>query len=78
MTPRGPTYIFQGKVVLCLTRWSPKGSVTLKSIVDILANLDHIRVFNCTDVKNPFLFLDGHGSWFELPFLKYVVNKVYE
>jgi len=75
---RGPTCIFPGKVVPNLTRWSPKGSVTLKILVDILATLDHIGVFGRLAGRKPFLLLDGHSSQFELPFLRYVINKVHK
>ena len=46
--------------------------------MDILATLDHIEVFDHFSGQNPFLLLDGHGSQFELLFLRYVVNKVHE
>ena len=43
--------------------------------MDILATLDHLRVFDRLLGRKPFLLLDGHGSRFELPFLKYVIDK---
>ena len=52
--------------------------VTSQIIVDVLANLDHIWVFDCLARRKPFLFFDGHGSQFELTLLRYVINKVYE
>ena len=44
--PGGPTCVFQGVEVPCLVQWSPKGSITSQILVDILATLDHLRVFN--------------------------------
>mmetsp|Transcript_12989 Transcript_12989/g.15241 ORF Transcript_12989/g.15241 Transcript_12989/m.15241 type:complete len:145 (-) Transcript_12989:100-534(-) len=60
--------IFQGKEVLCMIRWSPKGSITSEILTDILRELDHLKVFDRSGGKKPFLLLDGHGSRFELPF----------
>ena len=34
--PGGPTCSFRGKEIPCLTRWSPKGSITSQILIDIL------------------------------------------
>ena len=60
--PGGPTCTFQGKEVPCLTRWSPKGSITSDILIDILATLDRLKVFDRSNSKLHFLLLDGHGS----------------
>ena len=75
--PGGPVCAFQGGVVLFLTQWIPKGLVTSQILVNILATLDYIRVFDCLSGRNPFLLLDDHYSRFKLPFLRYIVNKVH-
>ena len=62
----------------CLTRWSPKGSITSDILIDILATLDRFKVFDRSNGKLPFLLLDGHGSRFALNFLAYVTNKEHE
>lgn len=72
--PGGPSCIFQGKTVSCLTRWSEKGSITSAILVDILATLDHIGVFDSSNGKLLFLLLDGHGSRLRLKFLQYINN----
>ena len=70
--------IFQGKLVPYLLPWSPKVLVILQILVDILATLDHIGVFDNLAGWKPFLLLDGHGCQFELLLLRYVINKVHE
>ena len=69
--PGGPSCTYQGKEVPCLTRWSPKGSITSQILVDILATIDQLGVIDRTIAK-PFLLLDGHGSRLEIPFLSYI------
>ena len=76
--PGGPTCIFQGKEVPCLTRWSEKGSITSAILVDILATLDHIGVFDRINGKLSFLLLDGHGSRLGLELLSYINNALRE
>ena len=49
--PGGCTCVFQGKEVLCMTRWSPKGSITTNILTDILRELDHLQVFDCSGGK---------------------------
>ena len=70
--PGGPAFTYQGKEVPCLTRWSPKGSITSAILVDILAALDLLDVFYRTAGDKPFLLLDGRGSRLKLSFLSYI------
>ena len=70
--PSGPECNFNGKQIPTLVRWSPSGSITSDILVDALATLDYHGVFPRTSNLKPFLLLDGHGSRFELPFLRYV------
>ena len=41
-------------------------------LFDMLRVIDGFNVFDRSDGIAPFLLLDGHGSRFELPFLKYI------
>ena len=69
--PKGPECSFGGKKVPTLVRWSLSGSVTSKILQDCLARtLDHYELFPNSGNQKPFLLLDGHGSRFEIPFLK--------
>ena len=72
--PGGPTCTFQGKEVACLTRWSPKGSITSDILIDIVSSLDYLEVFDRSNGRQPLLLLDGHGSRFALDFLRYVTH----
>ena len=75
--PGGPTCVFQGKEVPCLTRWSPKGSITAQILIDILHTLDHLGVFDRSGGRIPFLLLDGHGSRFAMEFLNYIMDPLH-
>ena len=76
--PGGPTCIFQGKEVPCLTQWSPKGSITGDILVDIVSTLDTLSVFDRSEGQKIFLLLDGHGSRFALNFVRYVTDSLHE
>ena len=76
--PGGPTCVFQGKEIPCLTRWSEKGSITAEILVEILATLDHYGVMDRSEGRRPFLLLDGHGSRFGINFLKYINDASHE
>jgi hypothetical protein len=43
-------------------------------LVEILRYIDNIGVFDRTNNDHPFLLHDGHGSRFELPFLRRFIN----
>ena len=73
--PGGPTYFFHGKEVPYLVQLSPKELITSDIIVDIVATLYHPELFDQSIRKKHHLLIDGHGSCFELPFVKYVTNK---
>jgi len=70
--------VFQGKEIPCLTRWSPKGSITAHILIDIVHTLDHLQVFNRSEGQIPFLLLDGHGSRFALDLLQYIMDPLHE
>ena len=76
--PGGPTCVFQGTEIPCLTRWSPSGSITADILVDILASMDYYGVCDRSQGRKPFLLLDGHGSRFQESFLSYVIDPRHE
>ena len=47
-------------------------------LVDIIATLDHRELFNQSTRRKHVLLIDGHGSCFKLPFVKYVTHKNHE
>ena len=47
-------------------------------LIDILAPLEHLKVFDCAEGRKPFLLVDGHGSRFVLDFIKYVNDPLHE
>ena len=78
--PGGPTCHYKGHNVPCLHRWSKKGVITTDILVDILKALNERHIFD-EDRENgvkPLLLVDGHGSRFELPFLRHISDEVYE
>ena len=70
--PGGPTCHVNGKTIPCFVRWSEKGGITSEILRSALAELDHLNVFPRRDNLNPYLLVDGHGSRFEVQFLKYI------
>ena len=78
--PGGPTCQFKGKEIPCLTRWSKKGGITSEILIAILQALDETQIFD-EDRENgvkPLLLVDGHGSRFEIPFLRYISDDAHE
>ena len=73
--PSGPECSFSGKKIPTLVRSSVNGSITSEILRDCLATLDHYKVFPRSSNLKPFLLLDGHGSRFELTFLRYVTDS---
>jgi len=72
--PDGPTCHPNGKAVETLVNFSENGSITSKILTQVLKHLDTHLCWYRTQ-STPFLLLDGHGSYFELPFLDYIRNK---
>jgi len=70
----GPTCLQNGKVVEMLVTCSENGSITSKSLTQVLKHLDTHLCWDLTE-STPFLLLDGHGSRFEVPCLDYVRNE---
>ena len=70
--PQGPVCHVNGKTVPTFCCCSENGSITSELLVDMLRVIDSFEVFDRSDGIAPFLLLDGHGSRFEMPFLKYI------
>jgi hypothetical protein len=67
--PGGPECMFRGKCIPCFCCNSKNGSITGHLLKEMLAAIDCLNVFDCSDTGlNPFLLLNGHGSRFELEF----------
>ena len=63
------------KKIPTLVCWSVNGSITSEILQDSLATMDHYELFPRSGNLKPFLLLDGHGSRFEKPFLRYVTDR---
>ena len=64
--------VLNGKHVPTLCCCSESGSITAELLVRMLAQMDSLELFDCSDGINPFLILDGHGSRFDCSFLEYI------
>ena len=69
---QGPFCHINGKTVPTFCCSSKNGSITSLLLEEMLRVIDRFKVFDRSDGIAPFLLLDGHGSRFEMPFLKYV------
>jgi hypothetical protein len=70
--PQGPFCHINGKPVPTFCCCSKNGSITSVLLEEMLCVIDRFKVIDRSDGIAPFLLLDGHGSCFELPFLKYM------
>jgi hypothetical protein len=71
--PFGPSCFFKGKHIPCFCCHSESGSITGHLLTEMLKCIDSLQVFDRENSGlNPFLILDGHGSRFDLEFLKYI------
>ena len=59
----------------CMVRWTLKGIINSEILADALAHTDSYNVYKRKNDWFPFLFVDGHQSWFEIPFLEYITDK---
>lgn len=57
-----------------------KGGITTDVLVDIPNALDETHVFDedWTNGIKPLLLVDGHGSMFDLSFLRYISDEAHE
>ena len=70
--PMGPVCNVNGVEVPTICCASENGSITADLLVEMLASIDNLGVFDRSDGVAPFLLLDGHGSRFDLKFLQYI------
>ncbi|KAI2506247.1 hypothetical protein MHU86_8182 [Fragilaria crotonensis] len=70
--PMGPTCNVNGIEVPTFCCSSESGSITGDLLVAMLTSIDKLGVFDRSDGVAPFLLLDGHGSRFDLKFLRYI------
>jgi hypothetical protein len=73
MLAGGPMCTYLGKQIPCFFGTSPKASITSILLIDILAFLDSLGVYDCS-IANLFLLLGGHHSRMMLPLLKHVTD----
>lgn len=71
----GPDCFYKGRRIPCYVTCSPSASITSDLLADMLAHIDKHAQFDRSDGQMPFLLLDGHGSRFDVPFLKYIKDK---
>jgi hypothetical protein len=77
--PGAPTCQFRGKTVPPFVCCSPKGGITSELLKAMLERMDSLDLFPRTDGGPlPFLLLDGHGSRFQLPFMRYIQDVEHE
>ncbi len=77
--PGAPTCQFRGKTVPPFVCCSPKGGITSKLLKAMLERMDSLDLFPRTEGGPlPFLLLDGHGSRFQLPFMRYIRDVEHE
>ena len=74
----GPSCNVNGMKVPCFVCNSENSSITSELLHSILKHIDDCCLFDRTDGVLPFLLLNGHGSRFELTFLKYTNNMAEE
>ena len=70
----GQLVLLKGNVFPSSLDFLPNDSITTEILVDILATLNHIGVFDRSEGKVPFLLLDEHDSQIKLSFLEYINN----
>jgi hypothetical protein len=71
--PGAPACTFRGTVVSPFVCCSPKGGITSELLKSMLERMDSLNLFPPAEGGPlPFLLLDGHGSRFQLPFMRYI------
>jgi hypothetical protein len=63
-----------GKTVQFFSCCFKNDSITGKLPTQMLQTIDKLNIFNNSTGLSPFLLLDGHDSYFELAFLKYIYS----
>ena len=71
--PQGPVCVSNGKHVPTFCCCSELGSITAAELLlRMLAQIDALELFDCSDGINTLLIVDGHSSQFECSFLEYI------
>jgi hypothetical protein len=74
--PGAPTCNFRGTIVPPFVCCSPKGGITSELLKSMLERMDSLNLFpRVQGGPLPFLLLDGHGSRFQLPFMRYIGDE---
>jgi hypothetical protein len=68
----GPNCNLNGIDVPTFCCATENGSITGDLLVAMLESINKLGVFDHSDGIAPFLLLDGHGSRFDLKFLRYI------
>ena len=64
--------MFNGKVVPYFTRWNESRGMSSSILKYVFETIDYRHLSPFSSGVVPFVMRDGHGSWLELPFLKYI------
>jgi hypothetical protein len=75
MFPFGPPCTFNGVTVPTVVTCRKNGIIASQLLTSMLAKMDEHSLFDRSAGINPFLLCDGHGSWFEEPFLEYTLES---
>jgi hypothetical protein len=67
----GPIYFYCGKEIPYFYGTSPKASITIQLLADMLKFFDTLGVYG-RKVVHPFLLLDGHHNQMMQPFLQHI------
>jgi hypothetical protein len=75
--PFGPNFTYKGNGVDCWVGYGEHGSIISELLTDMLPNRDSFKVFDQDRANgvHPVLLIDGRGSRFEVPFLRYTWSK---
>jgi hypothetical protein len=65
----GPICQYNGVEIPCFVCCTKKESITSELLVEMLKTIDGYKLFDHSDGSLPFLLLEGHQSWTQLPFL---------
>ena len=75
--PDGPSCTYKGKAFPYIVEFSEGGGVSGHVLTNLLRNFNYFKLYD-NDRKYgiiPSLLVDGHGSPFDLVFLKYICDK---
>ena len=74
--PGAPICNFRGTIVPPFVCCSPKGGITSELLKGMVERMDQLNLFpRVPGGPIPFLLLDGHGSRFQLPFMRYIGDE---